>query len=66
MSQIELLTLEEVAQRLRKTPGQLRWMIHQKTAPVSAKIGGRRMFRASDVASYVDAQFEAASERAAS
>lgn len=52
-----LLTLPEVAERLRKTEAQLRWMIHMNTAPPSAKIGGRRMFRDADVEAWIDAQF---------
>lgn len=56
-----LLTLAETAERLRKSEAQLRWMIHSGTAPRSAKIGGRRMFRASDVQDYIDAAFEAES-----
>jgi len=55
-----LLTLEEAAAELRKSPAQLRWMLHNGTAPRSAKIGGRRMFRASDVESFIEAAFEAA------
>ncbi|CAN7467594.1 helix-turn-helix domain-containing protein [Pseudarthrobacter oxydans] len=54
-----LLTLAEAAERLRKSEAQLRWMIHAGTAPRSAKIGGRRMFRASDVEDYINAAFEA-------
>lgn len=54
-----LLTLAETAEQLRKSEAQLRWMIHAGTAPRSAKIGGRRMFRASDVEAYIDAAFEA-------
>ncbi|MEK9313313.1 helix-turn-helix domain-containing protein [Escherichia coli] len=54
-----LLTLTETAERLRKTDKQLRWMIHAKTAPPSARIGGRRMFREADVDSWIDAQFAA-------
>ena len=53
-----LLTLSETAAKLRKSPEQLRWMIHQGTAPRSAKIGGRRMFRESDVEAYIEAAFE--------
>jgi len=58
---IMLWTLTETAEVLRKTPSQLRWMIHNGTAPKSALIGGRRMFRAADVEAYVDAQFAEAS-----
>lgn len=52
-----LLTLAETAERLRKSDAQLRWMIHSGTAPKSALIGGRRMFRDSDVNAYIDAAF---------
>ena len=54
----KLLTLEETAELLRKTPGSLRFMIHKGTAPKSALIGGRRMFRQSDVDAYIAAAFE--------
>ena len=53
-----LLSIEEVAEMLRKSPASLRFMIHAGTAPKSAKIGGRRMFRESDVFAWIDAQFE--------
>ncbi|MEV5052990.1 helix-turn-helix transcriptional regulator [Arthrobacter sp. LAR12-1-1.1] len=53
-----LLTLAEVAERLRKSPAQLRWMIHSGTAPKSALIGGRRMFRESDIEDYINQAFE--------
>lgn len=53
-----LLFIEEVADILRKSPASLRFMIHAGTAPASAKIGGRRMFRESDVSAWVDAQFK--------
>ncbi|WP_430751235.1 hypothetical protein [Paenarthrobacter ureafaciens] len=35
-------------------------MIHQGTAPKSARIGGRRMFRESDVRDFINAAFESA------
>ena len=57
---ITLWTLTETAEALRKTPSQLRWMIHQGTAPKSALIGGRRMFRASDIEQFIGAAFESA------
>lgn len=56
----KLLTLEEVAEVLRRTPSALRYQIHRGTAPRSAKIGGRRMFRESDVNAWIDHQFDAA------
>lgn len=53
----KLCTLEETAEKLRKSPAQLRWMIHNKTAPKSALLGGRRMFRDADVEAYIEAAF---------
>ena len=56
-----LLTLEEAAARLRKTPAQLRWMRHAGTAPRSAKIGGRLMWKETDLEQYIEAAFAEAS-----
>ena len=53
-----LLTIDEVAESLRKSPAQLRWMIHRGTAPKSALIGGRRLFRLVDVERFVSEAFE--------
>ncbi|WP_306875215.1 helix-turn-helix transcriptional regulator [Arthrobacter bambusae] len=55
---MHLLTLNEVADLLRKSPAQIRWMVHNGTAPRSAKIGGRRMWRETDVLAWVNVQFE--------
>lgn len=52
-----LLTLPETAEALRKSQAQLRWMIQTKTAPPSAKIGGRRMWREDELARWIDTQF---------
>lgn len=54
---VVLYTLSETAERLRKSPGQLRWMIHAGTAPKSALIGGRRMFREEDVEAFIEEAF---------
>lgn len=43
---------------LSRTEPQLRWMMHQGTAPKSAKIGGRIMFREADVINFINAAFE--------
>ncbi|PWC04256.1 helix-turn-helix domain-containing protein [Agromyces badenianii] len=59
-SATKLMTLNETALRLRKSPAQLRWMLHQGTAPTSALIGGRRMFREADVEAFIDAAFDVA------
>lgn len=57
----KLLFIDQVAERLGRSENQLRWMIHQGTAPKSAVIAGRRMFRESDVEAFIDAAFEEAS-----
>lgn len=53
----ELLFVEEVAERLRRSPAQIRWMITQGTAPKHAKIGGRIVFRESDVEKFIEDAF---------
>lgn len=55
---VRLLTLPEVAEMLRKSDAQLRWMIHVGTAPPSALIGGRRMFREFEVVEWINKAFE--------
>lgn len=57
----KLLFVEEVAERLRRSPAQVRWMIAQGTAPHHAKIAGRIVFRSSDVEAYIEAAFAEAS-----
>jgi len=52
-----LLTVREAAARLSRSEKQLRWMVHQKTAPKSAIIAGRRMFREADIEAYIAAAF---------
>ncbi len=54
---IRLLTLDEVAKLLRKTPAQLRWMRHNKTGPKSAKVGGRVLYREQDVEEWLNQAF---------
>ncbi|MDH6237042.1 helix-turn-helix domain-containing protein [Cryobacterium sp. CG_9.6] len=56
---MNLLTLEEAAAILRRSPAQMRWLRHQGTGPLSAKIAGRVMYRAEDIEKYVTAQFDA-------
>ncbi len=53
-----LMTLPEVAERLRRSEAQLRWMRHNKSGPRSARIAGRVMYRQSEVESWLDAQFD--------
>ncbi|WP_259678325.1 AlpA family transcriptional regulator [Arthrobacter oryzae] len=56
---MKLLTLDEVAEMLRKSPAQVRWMRHNSTGPRCAKLGGRVMYREQDVIDWVNAAFEA-------
>lgn len=55
---MKLLTLDEVAAMLRKSPAQVRWMRHAGTGPRFAKLGGRLMAREQDVIDWVNAAFE--------
>jgi predicted DNA-binding transcriptional regulator AlpA len=54
-----LVHIEEFATIIDRTPAAVRYMIHNGKAPRSAKIGGRRMFKESDIHAWIDAQFEA-------
>lgn len=55
---MKLLTLDEVAEMLRKSPAQVRWMRHNGTGPRAARLGGRVMYREQDVIDWVNAAFE--------
>ena len=47
------MTLAEAAAQMRKTPAALRWQVHNNTAPRSALLGGRRVFRQRDIDAYI-------------
>ena len=53
----DLMTVEEVADALRRSVASVRWLIHQRTIK-SGLIGGRRMIRRSDLEAYIEAAFE--------
>jgi len=53
----KLLFIREVAERLGRSEAQVRWMVHKGTAPRSAVIAGRRMWREPDVEAFIDAAF---------
>ena len=57
----KLLTIEEVAERLRRSPAAIRYMRSAGKGPKSAKVAGRVMFREDDVSAYIDAAFVEAS-----
>lgn len=59
----KLLTLDEVAALLRRSPAQVRWMRHNGTGPRSAKVAGRVMFIEEDLNDWIEAQFSADAER---
>lgn len=54
---MDLRTLDEAAAMVRKSPAQMRWMRHCGTGPKSARLGGRIMYRAADIESWVDEAF---------
>lgn len=56
-----LLTLDEAAARLRKTPAAFRWLRATGNAPLAVKIGGRLYFREADVEAFIDDNTEKAS-----
>lgn len=55
---MKLLTLDEVAEMLRKSPAQMRWMRHNGSGPRSARLGGRIVYREADVIDWVNAAFD--------
>ena len=57
----KIMFAPEVADRLGRSTAQLAWMVHQGTAPRSAKIAGRRCWRESDVEAFIEAAFAEAS-----
>jgi predicted DNA-binding transcriptional regulator AlpA len=61
----KLLTINEVAVKLRRSPGQISYMRYNGTGPKSAKMAGRVMFREEDVEKWIDDQFTAENTKAA-
>lgn len=54
----KLLTVAETAARLGRSEKAFRYQIHKGTAPKSAMVMGRRLFRDEDVDAWLNAQFE--------
>jgi DNA-binding transcriptional MerR regulator len=52
-----LLTQAEVAERLRPPVATLRFWRHKGTGPRSANVGGRVLYRQSDVEAWLEKQF---------
>lgn len=57
----KIIFVDDVAERLGRSPAQIRWMIQQGTAPKHAKIAGRVCFQTSDVEAFIEAAFAEAS-----
>lgn len=53
----KLLTVDEVAEILRRPVSSIRWMRQKGTGPKSAVLSGRIYFREEDVDAWIDAQF---------
>lgn len=59
-----LMTKKDTAALIGFSESALDWALHNKTAPPSAKIMGRRVFRREDVLKWIDEQFQAQNEAA--
>jgi hypothetical protein len=65
---LTLLNVVQLAELLGRTEASVRWMIHNGSAPESAMIAGRRMFRLEGprgVLAWIDDQFAASAPRSA-
>lgn len=58
-----LLTVPEVAEKLRTTPGTLRWWRHVGQGPESFKVGRRVVYYASVIDAYIAQQAETTSSK---
>lgn len=58
----KLLFIRDVAERLGRSESQVRWMLHQGTAPKPAKIAGRLVWKESQIDAFIDAAFAAAAQ----
>jgi hypothetical protein len=53
-----LLTPEEVAERLRRPVATVRFWRARGIGPKGARVGGRVLYRQSDLESWIEAQFD--------
>ena len=60
-----LLTPEEVAERLRRPIATIRFWRARGIGPKGARVGGRVLYRESDVEAWITAQFDDAPTSAA-
>ena len=61
-----LMTQAEVAERLRRPVATLRFWRTRGLGPKGARVGGRVLYRESDVEKWIDEQFSAAQPAEAS
>lgn len=59
----DLLTTEEVALLLRKTPSTMRYLRYVGAGPRSFKLGRRVLYRRCDVEAYIDQEYSASEGR---
>jgi predicted DNA-binding transcriptional regulator AlpA len=59
-----LLTVDEVAERLRRPVSTVRYWRATGTGPRSARLGGRVFYRTSDVETWIAEQFTSSSRPA--
>lgn len=57
---MKLVTTDEFAEMAHTNAGTVRYWVHTKYAPPSAKIGRRRVWKESVVREWIEARFEAA------
>ena len=53
----EYLTTDEVAHLYRVTPATARWRRHAGIGPQGVRVGGRVLYRASEVRQWIEDQF---------
>lgn len=61
----DLLTIEEVAARIRRPEATLRYWRHRGEGPTSFKMGSRVMYKAADVDAWIQRQYDATANASA-
>ncbi|MGO2810998.1 MAG: helix-turn-helix transcriptional regulator [Brevibacterium aurantiacum] len=55
-----LVYVDEFASMIDRSPSAARYLIHKGDAPKSAKVGGRRVFKESEIWAWINSKFEEA------
>jgi hypothetical protein len=61
MARGRLLLVPEIAERIRRSEGATRWLIHTGALQPTAVVGGRRVMAEEDLEEWIEAQFAEAS-----